>query len=773
MRARVDARRDARSRRGRIAIPSRPRRNTKTRGSDDADGVAPQKTTRATRRDASGMDERAALLSRAVADAEERTRAETRGRARARGKDGKVSTSRSSDDDDAVLERSAGRGRRTRAMMVTIGLACAVGLAALGARTRGGDGGLLGGRGASDGAATKRGERGRSSRAKTSTGGARASVDLTAETESREVSRVAGVEDFTASDSRLAGYSKLEVADAIKHAVEFVKKEQLEEKRLEAKTSSDVGGLGSDEIPDEDTWGTPMHLMARPGAAKDRDALKVTLSKLLTTHDVELVSKNVKITASVNPKKWPDGLDRAVYALKSVFEILGGDYLHPDFSLLKGLDWIEAPNSRDLDGKIAGAWGALSNHVGTLFGHMYQWQLAKDSMNKATIIVDSDGLAPTKLGVPVSSFGAIIDNAPAEYDIILLNTYPDVENSHTVAEFPDHRGHDLKLTTWKSPGHTGLSTYIISSSFPDRVFAYAAQKGAGYLDSWIVDDLCTRKVCDDDGEIVGMGAITASQPLLRCYRAHGVIETHHDKQSDQATTVIAENVEANTTTVPATGKLVGDHKHATKEDDKPGKAKGVSDDSLKKVMDETLDEDSERRASQKKSSHHENDSDHSSKESSNKDSDADAKKSKHAHVHEAAALEASLGVTPFARESHATKPTGLTSDFIFDSMHELNAEHGSLIHKKFSLLHKHQHERERVEAMIKRLHDLRASGKEATAQDILSAVPTEEEPIAEPIVEPIAVVPQSVVEPARKEEFEAKKPAPKADAEVGNFLTGL
>ena len=95
-----------------------------------------------------------------------------------------------------------------------------------------------------------------------------------------------------------------------------------------------------------------------------------------------------------------------------------------------------------------------------------------------------------------------------------------------------------------------------------------------------------------------MGAITARQPLLRCYRAHGVIETHHDKQSDQATTAIAENVEANTTTVPATGKLVAVHKHATKEDDEPGKAKGASDDSLKNVMDDTLDEDSERRARQ-------------------------------------------------------------------------------------------------------------------------------------------------------------------------------
>ena len=718
------------------------------------------------------MDERAALLSRAVADAEARAVADARGTTRERARDDDAGTTRSDDGDGAVLERGARRGRRARAMALTIGLACAVGVAALGARAGGGDGGFLGGRGASERAATRRGERGRSSRAKTASEGSRASADATTETARGEVSRVVGVEDLTTSDPRLAGYSKLEVADAIKHAVEFVKKEQLEEQRLDAKTPSDVGGLGSDEIPDEDTWNTPMHLMARPGAAKDRDALKVTLSKLLTTHDVELVSKNVKITASLNPKKWPDGLDRAVYALKSIFEILGGDYLHPDFSLLKGLDWIEAPNSRDLDGKIAGAWAALSNHVGTLFGHMYQWQLAKDSMNKATIIVDSDGLAPTKLAVPVSSFGAIIDNAPADYDIILLNTYPDVENSHTVAEFPDHRGHDLKLTTWKSPGHTGLSTYIISSSFPDRVFEYAAKKGAGYLDSWIVDDLCTHKVCDDDGEIVGMGAITARQPLLRCYRAHGVIETHHDKQSDQAKTAIAENVEANTTTVPATGKDAVE-KHATKEDDEPGKAKEASDESIKNVMDNTLEEDTERIAGKKKSSHHSNESDHSSKESSNKDSDVDAKKSKHAHVSKATSLEASLGVTPFARETHATKPTGLTSDFIFDSMHELKDEHGSLTHKKFTLLHKHQRERERVEAMMKRLHDLRASGKEATAQDILSAVPTEEEPIAKEIVEPITVVPQSVVEPAHKEEFEAKKPAPEADAEVGNFLTGL
>lgn len=133
----------------------------------------------------------------------------------------------------------------------------------------------------------------------------------------------------------------------------------------------DVGGFGLDEILDEDIWGTSMYLMARSGAAKDRDAFKVMLSKLLMMYDVELVLKNVKIIVSVNLKKWFDGLDCVVYAFKSVFEIFGGDYLYSDFFLLKGLDWIEVLNLCDLDGKIVGVWGVFFNYVGIFFGYMY------------------------------------------------------------------------------------------------------------------------------------------------------------------------------------------------------------------------------------------------------------------------------------------------------------------------------------------------------------------------------------------------------------------
>ena len=95
--------------------------------------------------------------------------------------------------------------------------------------------------------------------------------------------------------------------------------------------------------------------------------------------------------------------------------------LHPDFSALKGLDWDEGAEFADLI-----LPGPVSKHVGTLFGHMYQWQLARAPGNNHTIIVDTGGLSPSTLGVPVSSFGAIVDHAPEDFDVILLNAYPDV-----------------------------------------------------------------------------------------------------------------------------------------------------------------------------------------------------------------------------------------------------------------------------------------------------------------------------------------------------------
>ena len=739
---------------------------------------------------ARAMDERAALLSRAVADVEERTHVDSRRRwgrstkarasggangsaMRGRGADGVESvaddrtevededygTGPSSptivdDDDAAVLDRDRGgwRHRRVSSLWALIGVASVASVAVV--ATRGyWDGGLLGTVGA------------KSFPSAEPPSAVLTSQDSHASTETKHsASRAEPLSppnDVTKSDPRLAGHSRQEVAEAIKMAVDIVHEEQEHEREMGHDKSAEVGGLGTDELAITNTWDTPTHLMARPGSHKDRDDLKVTLSKLLTNHDVGLVSKNVKITASVNPKMWPEGLDRAVYALKTVFEVLGYDYLHPDFSALKGLDWIEAPNSRDLDGKIAGAWAALSKHVGTLFGHMYQWQLAKDAGNTHTIIVDTGGLSPSTLGVPVSSFGAIVDHAPEDFDVILLNAYPDVTGSHTVAEFPDHKGHDLKLSTWDSPGHTGLSSYIISSTFPDRVFEYAAKKGAGYLDSWIVDELCTHPSCDAAGNIVGLNALTATQPLLKCYRAHGVIDHGFAKHAHKASKEEQSSSSHEEDVLGVAGALIDDvkkdkeraaknesefrndeHKMGSKKDqegaEKDGKkakkddeskdisSKGRRNKDEKNQKDKMMenDEKSGGRPDEKAAQHSKKSNGRKDKsKSSNKDDEKKkkpnaAKEVKDFFKFSNEASEASLGSVPrFVRQAHPT--SNEAENFVQASQLELKGQSGSLKHKKLSMLHANKLERTRVEDMVKRIHQFRTQGQEATTEDIL------------------------------------------------------
>lgn len=737
------------------------------------------------------MDERAALLSRAVADVEERTHVDSRRRwgrstnarasggtngsaMRGRGVDGveSVADDRTEvedddygagpssptmmDDEEAVVldrERGGWRHRRVSSLWALIGVASVAAAAMVGARGYW-DGGLLGMVGAKSfsspkpaSAAMKPHESHASTKEKHSPSHAKPPSPPN---------------DVTKGDPRLAGHSKQEVAEAIKMAVNIVHEEQEHEREMDHEKSTEVGGLGTDELSIKNTWDTPTHLMARPGSQKDRDDLKVTLSKLLTNHDVELVSKNVKITASVNPKMWPEGLDRSVYALKTVFEVLGYDYLHPDFSALKGLDWIEAPNSRDLDGKIAGAWAALSKHVGTLFGHMYQWQLAKDAGNNYTIIVDTGGLSPSTLGVPVSSFGAIVDHAPEDFDVILLNAYPGVTGSHTVAEFPDHKGNDLKLSTWTSPGHTGLSSYIISSTFPDRVFEYAAKKGAGYLDSWIVDDLCTHPSCDAAGNIVGLNALTATQPLLKCYCAHGVIDHGVEKHAHKTSEEEHESSSHEEDVLGVAGALIDD---VNKDEERSATTKGESRDDEGKAGSQKDQEDAEKDGKRKKDDKSKNsrskdrenkdeknqkdkvmerdeksggrrdkagqrnkksnewrDDKSKSKSSSNKDDEKKKAPNTATEVKDFfkfsnEAAEASLGAVPRFQQAHPT--SNEAENFIQASQLELKGQSGSLKHKKLSMLHANKLERKRVEDMVKRIHQFRTQGHEATAEDIL------------------------------------------------------
>ena len=157
--------------------------------------------------------------------------------------------------------------------------------------------------------------------------------------------------------------------------------------------------------PPETDWVTPMYLLHVPNDEADEARLKGDLVKLVAAHGVAAVKKNVRLTPSVDATRWPHDLDQAVYALKSVFENLGGDYREPDLSLVKDLPWVKALDARDRRGRLREPWngGLVASRVSTLFAHMSQWQLAKDNGNEHTYVVNADGLNPWLLSVPVVS----------------------------------------------------------------------------------------------------------------------------------------------------------------------------------------------------------------------------------------------------------------------------------------------------------------------------------------------------------------------------------
>ena len=91
----------------------------------------------------------------------------------------------------------------------------------------------------------------------------------------------------------------------------------------------------------------------------------------MDAHGADAVKELVRLVPGVDASKWPVGLDRAVYALKSVFTTLGGDYLHPDFTLLMKLPWLESLASRDAEsGELAPPWTTSAyriSQIQTLF----------------------------------------------------------------------------------------------------------------------------------------------------------------------------------------------------------------------------------------------------------------------------------------------------------------------------------------------------------------------------------------------------------------------
>lgn len=295
----------------------------------------------------------------------------------------------------------------------------------------------------------------------------------------------------------------------------------------------------SDEAdPDNATdWVTPMYMTSIPGHDADDKGLTRNLKKLVAAHGVDAVKKNVRLIPGIDPVKWPQGLDRAAYGLKTVLERLGGDYLKPDFTLLDNLPWIKSINSRDRNGKLKAPWnGLLSRHVGSLFTHINHWQLSKDNGHNHTYLVESDGLNPSLLAIPVGAIGSVVHNAPKDYDIIIVNQ-PTFTGGKLFSRFADKDGATVEMYEWRQQGVVGLGAYLFSAKFVDKVFAHIAQHGADMFDAWLIDQMCSRDAVDKRGSFVGFDEETQRQndavavkPVLRCYHAVGVQQVVDGKE---------------------------------------------------------------------------------------------------------------------------------------------------------------------------------------------------------------------------------------------------
>ena len=216
-----------------------------------------------------------------------------------------------------------------------------------------------------------------------------------------------------------------------------------------------------------------------------------------------------------------------MYALKSVFDELGGDYREPDLTLVKDLPWIKAVDARSKRGKLREPWNGdlVASRVSALFSHMAQWQLARDNGNEHTYVVDArDGLNPWLLSVPVGALGSIAHNAPKDYDVVFVNQ-PLFTGGRMFSRFPDFDGDTVQLHEWEQAGVVGLGAYLFSDRFVEKVFKHVASHGADDLDWWLVDRMCTADSVNDAGVFVGFDdAKDATRPMLRCYHALGVLD---------------------------------------------------------------------------------------------------------------------------------------------------------------------------------------------------------------------------------------------------------
>ena len=333
-------------------------------------------------------------------------------------------------------------------------------------------------------------------------------------------------ERLHAADADAGASSALDAAFAT-HEPSLGRDEASEAHRRGSSRTDETRASDSAKMSRRSDWHTPTFVISLPGRASETKRLETTLAKLKIAHGPAAVRENVRLVPGVDPTQWPTrgGLERAVYGLKTVFALLGGDYRAPDFHLVEDLPWINVLATREeKTGRLAKDWRdnpRLAHHVGCLFAHMAQWQLAADEGLSDAYLLESDGLDPSLLSVPVGALGAVAQNAPSDYDIVIINQ-PLFAGGELFSRFADKDGVAIEMRAWRQEGVAGLGAYLFSDRFVAKIFAHVARHGADMVDAWLIDKMCAVNAVDANDAFVGFGGggdAARAQVLPRAGRA--------------------------------------------------------------------------------------------------------------------------------------------------------------------------------------------------------------------------------------------------------------
>ena len=247
----------------------------------------------------------------------------------------------------------------------------------------------------------------------------------------------------------------------------------------------------------------------------DTELVKQLVKILVREFGTAAVKKFVRLTPGVDVSDWPREEDTMHYALKTIMAN------KPKGTQLTSLPWISFYTSRDQKGHFADKFAQernLQTHIGCLFGHMFQWQLAADAGDDNAFMFEADAFNKFSVGLPFKDMQVLADNAPKGYDVIFFDMPRDMEFDAPVKTIENADGEEIYIFAFnKKSAQSGLSATLVSKRFYPKIFKHMSHFGADVVDAMLKVQLCTDSMVDSSGKFKGFGA--GNKPWLQCYWA--------------------------------------------------------------------------------------------------------------------------------------------------------------------------------------------------------------------------------------------------------------